>query len=180
WRGALGTIFYVLISVAVLVMLNHGEFAQKAHDIRLQLTDRVAAEVVDDAKVRSQVSTALHQMPVQTMPQDKLVSDKDNLDTRYLKISQEQLKLATGDEDAGNAIFAKFRALYYQQLLPVTLRNMLPKGMLGLFCAMMIMLMVSTDDSRIFSAVITVSQDVVLQFRNKKLTPREQMWMVRW
>ncbi len=180
WRGALGTIFYVLISVAVLVMLNHGEFAQKAHDIRLQLTDRVAAEVVDDAKVRSQVSTALHQMPVQVMPLDKLVSDKDNLDTRYLKISQEQLKLATGDEDAGNAIFAKFRALYYQQLLPVTLRNMLPKGMLGLFCAMMIMLMISTDDSRIFSAVITVSQDVVLQFRKKKLTPREHMWMVRW
>ena len=180
WRGALGTIFYVLISVAVLVMLNHGEFAQKAHDIRLQLTDRVAAEVVSDAQVRSQVSNALHQMPVQSMPQDKLVSDKDNLDTRYLKISQEQLKLATGNEDTGNAIFAKFRALYYQQLLPVTLRNMLPKGMLGLFCAMMVMLMISTDDSRIFSAVITVSQDVVLQFRKKKLTPREHMWMVRW
>ena len=180
WRGALGTIFYVLISVAVLVMLNHGEFAQKAHDIRLQLTDRVAAEIVDDAKVRAQVNSALHQMPVQVMPQDKLVSDKDNLDTRYLKVSQDQLKLATGNEDAGNAIFAKFRALYYQQLLPVTLRNMLPQGMLGLFCAMMVMLMISTDDSRIFSAVITVSQDVVLQFRKKKLTPREHMWMVRW
>ena len=180
WRGALGTIFYVLISVAVLVMLNHGEFAQKAHDIRLQLTDRVAAEVVDNAQVRAQVNSALHQMPVQVMAQDKLISDKDNLDTRYLKVSQEQLKLATGNEDTGNAIFAKFRALYYQQLLPVTLRNMLPKGMLGLFCAMMIMLMISTDDSRIFSAVITVSQDVVLQFRKKKLTPREHMWMVRW
>ena len=120
WRGALGTIFYVLISVAVLVMLNHGEFAQKAHDIRLQLTDRVAAEIVDDAKVRAQVNSALHQMPVQVMPQDKLVSDKDNLDTRYLKVSQDQLKLATGNEDTGNAIFAKFRALYYLfRLVPI-------------------------------------------------------------
>ncbi|MBO5723124.1 MAG: sodium:panthothenate symporter, partial [Lentisphaeria bacterium] len=70
--------------------------------------------------------------------------------------------------------------LYYQLMLPVTMRNIMPKGMMGLFCLLMILLMISTDDTRIFSAAITISQDVILPFRKKQLTPREHMWMVRW
>ena len=65
-------------------------------------------------------------------------------------------------------------------MLPVTLRNLLPPGMMGLFCLLVLLMMISTDDTRIFSSAITVSQDVILPLRKKKLTPREHMWMVRW
>ncbi len=205
WRAALGGIFYVLVAVAVLTLLNHDSFAKQAHEIRLQLTDKVASEMISDPAMRSRVMSDIKSLPVQVMPKDHKLSEKDNLDTRYLNLAHNQLKrIALEDVKKGNKapanaeeakaqqidnevaaeaianpIFAQFRTLYYQQLLPITLRNMLPNGMLGLFCLMMVMLMISTDDSRIFSAAITVSQDVVLPLCKKKLTPREHMWMVR-
>ena len=179
WRAALGGIFYVLVAVAILTFLNHSSFAPEAHSMRLQLSDQVATEVLPDPATRSAVMNKLNSMDAQYMAKDTPFSDKDNLDSRYLNTAHNELKNAAG-ADNGNALFAKFRTLYYQLLLPIGLRNMLPPGMMGLFCLLMILLMVSTDDTRIFSAAITVSQDVILPVRKKQLTPREHMWMVRW
>ena len=180
WRQALGTIFYVLVAVALLAMLNHANHAEEAHKIRLELTSKVASEVVLDKDIREHVVSSLQKMPVQkqVIGVDKPLSDADNIDTRYLNVAKAEL--IAKDVDTGMPVFQKFRTLYYQLMLPVTLRNMLPTGMLGLFCLMMVLLMISTDDSRIFSATITVSQDVILPLRKKAFTPRGHMWMVRW
>ena len=43
----------------------------------------------------------------------------------------------------------------------------------------MILAMISTDDSRIFSATITISQDVILPFIKKQMTPQQHMWLLR-
>lgn len=55
----------------------------------------------------------------------------------------------------------------------------MPAGMLGLFCLLMILAMISTDDSRIFSATITISQDVILPFIKKELTQKQHIWLLR-
>ena len=180
WRQALGLIFYVLVAVTVLVMLNHVNHSKEAHKIRLELTGKVAAEVVADKDIRDHVVASLQKLPVQkqVIGVDKPLSDADNIDTRYLNVAKAEL--IAKDVDTGMPVYQKFRTLYYQLMLPVTLRNMLPTGMLGLFCLMMVLLMISTDDSRIFSATITVSQDVILPLRKKAFTPRGHMWMVRW
>ena len=180
WRGALGGIFYVLIAVVVLTLLNHQNYAALAHKVRLELTDKVAGEVISDKNIRQNVVNAIHSLPVQKhiIGKDAKLSDKNNIDTRYLEAGH--VALTKEDPDTGNAMYAKFRTLYYQLMLPVTMRNIMPKGMLGLFCLLMILLMISTDDTRIFSAAITISQDVILPFRKKQLTPREHMWMVRF
>jgi len=180
WRQALGSIFYVLVAVALLTMLNHHNHARQAHNIRVELSAKVASEVVSDPAKRDAVIESIRQMPAQTqiVGVDAPQSDKKNLDTRYLETAKQEL--VAGDVDNGNATFQQFRTLYYQLMLPMTLRDMLPSGMLGMFCLLMVLLMISTDDTRIFSAAITVSQDVILPFRKKQLTPREHMWMVRW
>ena len=188
WRSALGLIFYVLVAVAVLVMLNHANHAQEAHKIRLELTSKVAQEVVTDKAMCSQVISSLKAMPVQKhiIGKDAPLAEGNDIDTRYLNVAKKAMTTdAAGVSnketiDKGMPVYQKFRTLYYQLMLPVTMRNMLPKGALGLFCLMMVLLMLSTDDTRIFSATITVSQDVILPLRKKKLTPREHMWMVRW
>ena len=188
WRSALGLIFYVLVAVSVLVMLNHANHAQEAHKIRLELTSKVAKEVVSDKAMCAQVISSLKAMPVQKhiIGQDAPMGEGKDLDTRYLNVAKQAMTTdAAGVSnketvDKGMPVYQKFRTLYYQLMLPVTMRNMLPKGALGLFCLMMVLLMLSTDDTRIFSATITVSQDVILPLRKKKLTPREHMWMVRW
>ena len=180
WRAALGSIFYVLMAVAILVFLNHHKYAQQAHNIRLELTSKVAQEVVKDQQLQQQVIANIKNLP----PSDHVVgksqplSEKKNIDTRYLEAGK--APMVAKDKNEGNATFQKFRTLYYQLMLPVAMRNMLPKGVIGLFCLLMVLLMISTDDSRIFSAAITIGQDVILPLRKKPLTPRQHMWMIRW
>ena len=188
WRQAMGTIFYVLVAVTVLTMLNHANHSDKAHKIRLELSDKIAGEVISDTAMRDKVLGSLKAMPVQKhiIGKDAPLGEGNDIDTRYLNTAKNELtkgldgKITTDSTDAGMPVYQKFRTLYYQLMLPVTLRNLLPTGMMGLFCLLVLLMMISTDDTRIFSSAITVSQDVILPLRKKKLTPREHMWMVRW
>ena len=180
WRGALGTVFYVLIAGAIITMLNHQNFAPEAHNIRMQLTQKVATELVADADLRQGVAQNVGQLSghKHVVGVDPKLSDKKNNDTVYLAAVRSAL--TAKDVDEGNAIYAKFRTLYYQLMLPMTLRNILPTGTLGLFCLLMMMLMISTDDSRIFSSASTISQDVILPFIKKPLTPKGHINLIRW
>ena len=65
-------------------------------------------------------------------------------------------------------------------LLPATLRRILPHSIIGLFTLLMLMLLVSTDDSRIFNAASTWVQDVILPFFRKAPSSRRHIDMLRW
>ena len=183
WRNACNSVFYVLLAVALLAFLNHVDFSTHAHKIRLKLTEQIANDIVKEAPLRRQVLNEVSKMPPTSFRPgvDAKLSEKSNVDTRYLASVRTGLNTgaAEGDQGQRNSLFQQFRTLYYQQMLPVTLRNMLPAGMLGLFCLLMVLAMISTDDSRIFSATITISQDVILPFIKRELTPRQHMWILR-
>ena len=51
--------------------------------------------------------------------------------------------------------------------------------MMGLFCLLAILAMVSTDDSYIFSSVLTIVQDVILPFFKKAPSFRFHIWLFR-
>jgi hypothetical protein len=51
--------------------------------------------------------------------------------------------------------------------------------LLGLFCLLMVLAMISTDDSRIYSATITLTQDVVMPLRKKPFTPKQHVRVLR-
>ena len=188
WRQAMGTIFYVLVAVTVLTMLNHANHSDKAHKIRLELSDKIAGEVIENKDMRTKVLASLNAMPAQKhiIGKDAPLGEGKDIDTRYLNTAKKELtkgvdgKTTKDSTDAGMPVYQKFRTLYYQLMLPVTLRNLLPPGMMGLFCLLVLLMMISTDDTRIFSSAITVSQDVFLPLIKRKLSPREHMWMVRW
>jgi len=74
----------------------------------------------------------------------------------------------------------KVRTLYGQMMMPVTLRQILPTGVIGLFALLMLMLLISTDDSRIFNASSTWVQDVVLPFMKKAPDSRQHIMLLRW
>jgi Na+/proline symporter len=180
WRGSLGNIFYVLVGLAVIVLLNHHKFAKDTHDIRLQLSDRIANEIIENPKMRSEVMTALRKLPPapDVIGKTEPFSNKKNPDTRYLETGHKVM--IRENASAGHTMFQKFRTLYYQQMGPVALRNLLPSGIIGLFCVLMVMLMVSTDNSRMFSSAVTISQDVILPFYKKPLDPQQHIRLIRW
>ncbi|MBQ4315440.1 MAG: sodium:panthothenate symporter [Lentisphaeria bacterium] len=179
WRGALGSMFYILIALAVMTMMNHHDFTSHAHKVRMELTNKVANEIIKDDKMRNAVINEYKKMePVKhIVGVDQKLSDKDNIDTRYLAVGHKVM--VSEDADKGNTVYSKFRTLYFQLMLPVSFRTILPIGMMGLFSVLMIMLMVSTDDSRIFSSAVCISQDVILPFIKKPLPPENHMLLLR-
>ena len=180
WRTAMGSVFYVLLAVALLTFLTHYHYSGQAHQIRTQLTKKISNELIANDSLRQQVTENISRMPapVYHPGQDRPQSEKQNVDTPYLNTVYKTVS-AGGNKAKNNSIFQQFRTLYYQQMLPTALRQLLPPGMLGLFCLLMILAMISTDDTRIFSSTITVSQDIFLPLIKKDLTPGQHIWMLR-
>ena len=84
-----------------------------------------------------------------------------------------------GKTPEGNAKFQEFRTLFNQLRLPVAIRHILPGALIGIFILLMLMLMVSTDDSRIFSSAMTIVQDIILPLRKTPLTPQAHIRLVK-
>ena len=205
WRGAIITVFYLLIASSLITFLNHKSFATEANTARKLLATRVADDVFkNDPHSRDLVKAAVARIPPQIheIGVDPPLSQAKNLDTAFLDVIHETLKddararrtaeLANSglsDEDKAkelidaegkaNDSFQQCRTLFNQLNLSVTMRQLLPHGLFGLFALLLFLAMLSTDDTRIYSAALTIAQDVVLPLRKKPFTPREHLWMIR-
>ena len=176
WRNGFAVLFYFLIGALILTVLTHTDFAPKAKAIRTEISNRVIEEVASPAeqpRLRAAIAAISEQH--HRIGTDASLSQNRNLDTVYLDTAHREL----GTDGAGNAKFQQFRTLYHQLMLPITMRELLPAGLLGLFVLLMIMLMISTDDSRIFSGALTTVQDVILPLYGKPISPKTHLLLLR-
>ena len=205
WRGAIIVVFYLLIASSLITFLNHKSFAAEANAARRNLATRVADSVFkNDTHSRDIVKGAVAAIPPQVheIGVDPPLSQAENLDTAFLDIIHTALKddaraRKTAELDAAgvdgearakalidaegkaNDNFQQCRTLFNQLNLSVTMRQLLPHGLFGLFALLLFLAMLSTDDTRIYSAALTIAQDVVLPLRKKPFTPRQHLWMIR-
>ena len=178
WRNGFSMLFYILIAILLLVVLNHRNYAAVAKNIRDTVSLRIADEKIQSTETLSQLKRNINAIPVQqhSIGKDTPLSQDNNLDTLYFNTVHDSL----GHTSDGNILFQEFRTLYNQMLLPVTVRKVLPAGLIGLFALLMIMLMISTDSTRIFSSSITLVQDVVLPLcKEKQLSSTRHILMLR-
>ena len=177
WRSLYSTLMLLLIAVMIITLMTHHKFAEQTHGIRHELTQKVATEAVSDPALREKLNADLAKIPVSPhqVGVDAPLSRENNIDTPYIITAQETL----AGTPQGNLEFQKFRTLYQQMMLPVALRNILPIGIMGLFCLLMVMLLISTDDSRVFNASSTIVQDIVIPFFKKPLTPKQHVLLLR-
>ena len=82
-------------------------------------------------------------------------------------------------EKDANTRFQQFRTLYNQQMMASSMRKILPNGLIGLFCLLLVFAMISTDDTRIYSAALTITQDVVMPLRKTPFTPEQHVLAIR-
>lgn len=178
WRLTFVLVFYLLFATTVIVTLNHRDYAADAKNIKSAISARIAGEISDSESQKLSIIKATAEIPEirHNIGTDEPLSQAKNLDTPYLEAVHNVL----GHNGSGNAKFQEFRTLYHQLMLPMTFRHLLPEGMLGLFCLLMVMLMISTDDSRIFSSAVTLTQDIILPFRPQGFTPAQHIRMLRW
>ena len=66
-----------------------------------------------------------------------------------------------------------------QMLVPVALRHILPVGVTGIFAALMVFLMISTDTTYLHSWGSIFIQDIVMPLRKKPLSPQKQIRLLR-
>jgi len=177
WRNGFSGIMCLLLAIMIITLMTHEDFAAKAHEIRQQLSGKVAAEVVAEPALRTKLDASIAAIPEQRhrIGIDAPLSQKSNLDTPYFETARETL----GTNPEGRAQFQEYRTLFNQMMLPVALSNLLPVGLMGLFCLLMIMLMLSVDDSRVFNASSTIIQDVVMPLRKTPLTPEQHVYWIR-
>jgi len=177
WRTLYSNLMLLLVAVMVISLMTHQKFSKEAHEIRHQLTEKVAQEAVTDPAMRSRLDADLALIPTNhhQIGVDAPLSRQDNIDTPYMDTARKTL----GNTPEGNLQFQKFRTLYHQMMLPVALKNILPIGLMGLFCLLMIMLMLSTDDSRVFNASSTIVQDIIMPFRKTPFTPKQHLMVLR-
>ncbi len=71
-------------------------------------------------------------------------------------------------------------ALHSQLQTPLTLTRLLPAGLMGLFCAMMLAAFITTNDSYLHSWGSIFIQDVVMPLRKKPLSPEGHIRILRW
>ena len=174
-RVSIAPLMCTLLAVMVITVMNHRNYAPKAHTIRQDLSCKVADEVLSGSE-KQRLKEAVSKLPAQdhVIGRDVPLSDKNNLETMYF----DTVKNTLGNDARGNFLYQRFRSVYSQMMLPVVMRNVLPAGLTGIMCLLMIMLLISTDDSRIFNASSTIVQDVVLPFAKKSATPeRHILWL---
>ena len=88
----------------------------------------------------------------------------------------EQAAVATVDKAKAGAL----GTIYHQMLVPTAIREILPTGIIGALCALMIFLMVSTDTTYMHSWGSIIVQDIILPFRKTPFTPKQQLNLLRW
>ena len=198
WRTGFSTLMQVLIAIMLIVMMNHKDFSKLAHKTRLALSAKAAEEVIGDIPdvqydadpARNAELNKLHKKKLfntmmanvaaigeqkHVVGVDAPLSQKKNLDTPYFEAAK--TTFAKTEKSALNV--QKFRTLFIQQLMPVAMSKLFPKWMLGLFALLIVMIMISTDASRIFLISTAMAQDLVLPFRKNPMQPKNQMLLIK-
>lgn len=204
WRFSIISVFYVVIACCLITFLNHKRFASEASQVRKTLVNRLAATVSSDKATQDVIVNSVKDLPPQIheIGVDTPLGQNENLDSEFLDNVHQALKNdararvtkgMSGDEQAledtrrqvidaegkANDLFQQCRTLYNQLTLSVTMRALLPTGLFGAFCLLLFLAMLSTDDTRIYSATLTISQDCILPFFPNGLSPKKHILMIR-
>ncbi len=184
WRNGFAMFAMLIIPMLTICFMNSGTFAKENrfgitnNQIRQKLCQRIIPMVENDPVKCASYSKAAAKIPpvYHTIGVDAPLSQQNNLDTPYFA----EMDKIFGSSPEGRHKFQQYKTLFQQQMMPVLLSELFPIGLFGLFCLLMIMLLISTDDSRIFNAAGCIMQDMILPFiPNGALTPKMHLFLLR-
>ena len=183
WRSGFSIMMYVLLAIAAYTFLNNAHFSKPAFEVRKNLAVNAMCDVAPGKEfepvreevrdyIKSGKMSAALQSRVRTLPPDGLVGSKVNPDPL-----KKLVKTALKTKSKGNA--QTFGTIYGQMLVPVAIRKFLPIGITGIFCAVMIFLLISTDTTYMHSWGSIIVQDIILPLRKRPFTPKQQLTLLR-
>lgn len=183
FRNGLALTMILLLAVITITFMNSKHFADNKGcfsvsntELRQKLSAKILNQVVDDPKVRAAAIESVNSVPALTPDEwAQPMSQFDNPDTRYFNA----VRTSLGNTPTGRIQFQEYRTLYNQMMMPMVIDYLFPVGITGLFCLLAIMLLISTDDSRLFNASTTLTQDVILPMFKERLNPKVHLLILR-
>ncbi len=185
WRNGFSLVAVISLSLITIAYMNSGKFAKPNkfgvtnNEVRHELSNRILESVLAKQPEKlAQVKAAAAAVPDVTheIGIDPPLSQKYNLNTPYL----EAVSVAFGNTAKDRSQYQEYKTLFHQQMMPYVIHKIFPMGLFGAFCLLMVMLLISTDDSRLFNAVGCVIQDIALPCIKHKITPSKHISLLRW
>lgn len=152
WRGGFLGMMLMLTAIVAYTYFNSPAFEDRAE--------------------QSQV--ALQALALQDTAPGYLVGETGSEPTRA-QVDEAAAKLKSDEPSR----FTTFETITKQMTVPKALSDILPVGVLGLFCALMIFLMISTDTTYLHGWGAILVQDIALPIRKKPFSPGEQIFWLR-
>ena len=182
WRNGFAYTMYTLLAVAAFTYMTHVDFRKSANQVHQQLTQKTTEEIIHEKRfdaVRPDVEALTAKGEI--TPNMRMILRKSGkfdlskpLDPSKYKDAA-QAAVATVDKGKAGTL----GTIYHQMLVPVAIREMLPMGITGVLCALMIFLMISTDTTYMHSWGSIIVQDIILPFRKEPFTPKQQLNLLR-
>ena len=108
-----------------------------------------------------------------------LLCRENNIDTPYYTTVLSSILDHSASPEEGRQAYQEYRSLFNQMMLPMVMKSFFPPVLLAIFSLLMILLMISTDDSRIFNSGFTIVQDLILPFCKTPPSPKTHLLMIR-
>ncbi len=158
WRGGFSVMMYVVLAIAAYTYMNAPHYREDAARVSCRLTQKAIEDVAPEhsGKIQAEILRAA-----------------DQADIDYHRNAGKAL------ERLDQSKVQNFNTIYGQMLAPLALREMLPIGITGVFCAIMLFLLISTDTTYMHSWGSIIVQDLILPIRNRPFTPRQQLLLLR-
>lgn len=142
---------------------------------------RIAKVEADNAEIKKKIDEKKVKYGLLSERQETeagaTASATDNTDRERVLYVGKTLIQSEGEYARGKA--QTFSTIFGQMRVPMTLKYILPIGITGIFCALCVFLMISTDTTYLHSWGSIIVQDVILPIRNKPFTPRQQLMLLR-
>lgn len=184
WRSGFSIMMYILLAIAAYTFLNNADFTKEATEVRKELAVKAMQDVAPEnqfASVRAEVKDFVKSGKINTQLQARINPGK-KVDVKTVEcvkpdeiINVAQAALKTEDKSKAQV----FKTIFGQMLVPLSIRHFLPIGVTGVFCAIMIFLLISTDTTYMHSWGSIIVQDIILPFRNEPFKPKQQLMLLR-
>lgn len=182
WRGGFSGMMVVMIAVVVYTYMNNPKFEpgrNGANAVNYQLADKTLSDVAGKPEyknIREEVAKKLETAaPRYDLTTGQAVESSANkTDDNYKRVTKEALT------EVNPKLAQQFETIHTQMRCTLTMRELLPIGITGIFAVLMIFLMISTDNTYMHSWGSILIQDLIMPFRgNKPLQPKTQLLLLR-
>jgi Na+/proline symporter len=182
FRAGFSSLMTLTLAVGAITFLTGQNFTNEANQVYANVSRKVVNEMLNEPKYATLREDLNQMISTNDIPKslqerlddnDKYTPVKELTPKKYSYIIQSSV--ATIDRKKAQSC----GSISQQMLVPVAVSHILPTGLMGILCVVMIFLMLSTDTTSLHSWGSIFIQDIILPFRKTEISREEHIRLLR-